>query len=89
MKQTLIAVTLALASSTVLAQAVPAAGNGQSNIQAPNGQSQAQTTAPSDNSRTALNSAEVQKGQPVLGGKVDAWSLLSRGWKQFDNEGRQ
>jgi uncharacterized protein YdeI (BOF family) len=89
MKQKLIAVTLALASSPVLAQTAPAASNGQSNIQAANGQSQTQTTVPSDNSRTSLSSAEVQKGQPVEGAKVDAWSLLSRGWKQFDNEGKQ
>ena len=89
MKHKLIAVTLALASSTVLAQSVPAGGNGQSNIQVPNGQSQTQTTVPADNSRASLSGAEIQKGQPVQAAKVDAWSLLSRGWKQFDNEGKQ
>jgi len=89
MKRMLIAVALALASSTALAQAAPAASNGQSSLQVSNGQYQTQTTVPSDKSKPSGNHAEGQKGQPAQGEKVDSWSLLGRGWKQFDNAGKQ
>jgi opacity protein-like surface antigen len=89
MKHTLIAVALALASSTALAQAAPTASNGQSNLQVSNGQYQTQTTVPSDKSKPSGGNTEGQKGQPVQGEKVDAWSLLGRGWNQFDNAGKQ
>jgi hypothetical protein len=89
MKQKLIAVALALASSTVLAQAMPAASNGQSSLQGSNGHYQTQTTIPSDKTKPSGSNAEGQKGQPVQGEKVDAWSLLGRGWNQFDNAGKQ
>jgi hypothetical protein len=89
MKHTLIAVALALASSTALTQAAPAASNAQTNLQLPNGQYQTQTAVPSDKSKPSGNGTEDKKAQPVHGDKVDAWSLLGQGWKQFNNGGKQ
>lgn len=86
MKHKLIAVALALASSTSFAQSTQAAGNVQSNLQVVNGQNPTQTTVPSDKSKASGNAIEAQKGQP---GAADAWAQLSRGWQQFDNAGKK
>ncbi|WP_084687992.1 hypothetical protein [Paraburkholderia oxyphila] len=89
MKHTLIAVALALASSTALAQAAPAANSEQSNVQPSNGQYPTETTGPSHKSMPSGNLSGGGKGQPVNGDKVDSWSLLGQGWKQFANGGKQ
>jgi len=84
MKHPLIAV-VALISTAAFAQSNPPAVNTQSNLLLSNAQSQTQTTTPPGNSKLSTGSnAEGANGQPAEWHRVDSWSHLGEGWKQFD-----
>jgi hypothetical protein len=84
MKRLFIAV-VALTSTAAFAQGSPSAVNVQSNLLTANGQPQTQTTTPQSNSKPSTGSKiEGANGQPAEWHRVDSWSLLGQGWKQFD-----
>ncbi|WP_082717737.1 MULTISPECIES: hypothetical protein [Burkholderia] len=82
MKQTLIAVALALATTSAYCVDRTSAGDAQSSLQTPNDQTQTiisrERATPSKS-----NPAEEAGAQQDRGYWVDSWRELGNGWKQL------
>ncbi|WP_082759387.1 hypothetical protein [Burkholderia sp. MSMB617WGS] len=82
MKQTLIAVALALAATSAYCVDRNMGGDAQSSLQTPNDQTQ--TTISREQPTPSQNKPAEQAGVHRDSGYwVDSWSELGNGWKQF------
>jgi hypothetical protein len=89
MKQKVIAVAITFVSLAAYgADPASMAGTAQATTQSTSQSAnvQPQTTIPADKSKAQSASSTGSNGQS--GQWVDSWTLLSRGWKQFDDTGK-
>ncbi|AGK51594.1 MULTISPECIES: hypothetical protein [Burkholderia] len=82
MKQTLIAVALALAATSAYCVDRNSVGDAQSSMQTPNDHTQT-AISPKQATPSKGNPAEEAGAQQGPGHWVDSWSELGNGWKQF------